>query len=140
MSYVSTAMGFVSGMYAQASAAVLASPLAPLYTAYLGDTSFSSFMIDWVPLALSFVLPVLCLVFVVVNICPKPQHKPVGERVVRRITLAIRADVRMIKAMTNTKVVKGKTTPKDVESGKKVSPVKGKQEEAAIKKKAAGKK
>jgi len=129
-------LGKVGDVYASAATAVQASPIPTYYSAVFGEVPLKEFIIGWLPLILSVVMPTLCLLFVSVGLCKKGDSKPVGHRVVQRITIAIRADVRMIKGMSMKRMMSG---PKDVESGKKVSPVKGKAEEAAIKKKAAEK-
>ena len=125
----------MSTMVASVSGKVVTSDM---YTTYFGDTSFKTFMFDWVPLFSSVIFPVLCLVFVGVGLCVKTESKKrMGERIMRRINIAVRADVRMLRGSSKN-VFKGPTSLKDVEKGKKTSPVKGKAEEAAIKQKAAG--
>lgn len=127
----------IAEVQATITATVVDTPVGAVYTELFGEAPFSEFMLDWVPLGLTVILPVLCLLFFAVGICGKNEpEKPTGNRVVRRVGLAIKADVRMIKTMANSKKYKGPTSLKDVETGKKLSPVKGKSEEAAIKKKA----
>ena len=129
----------LSAVVATVSDKVAASPVPGYYAAYFGDTPFQTFVIDWLPLFSSVIFPVICLLFVAVGLCGKKEpNAKVGQRILRRINIAIRADVRMMKGSSKN-VFKGPTSLKDVETGKKTSPVKGKAEEAAIKKAAASK-
>ena len=129
-------LGVVSGAVDTASTAVATSPF---YVAAFGPTSLATLLLDWVPLAATVIAPILCLFFVLIGLGSNQPKQTVGTRMVKRVGIAIRADVRIIKEMSSKKLIAATsktTTPKDVESGKKVSPVKGKAEEAAIKNKA----
>ena len=124
----------VQGTARTTVAFIAGSPVPVVYARFFGDTSIYVFLREWLPLGLSTILPILCLLFVLVGACGKSQPRPVGHRIVRRVGLIVQADVRMVQRVRSKK----KTTPKDVESGRKVSPAKGKAEERAIKQKAAG--
>eukprot|EP00325_Prymnesiales_sp_UTEX-LB-985_P026633 CAMPEP_0174716046 /NCGR_PEP_ID=MMETSP1094-20130205/22753_1 /TAXON_ID=156173 /ORGANISM="Chrysochromulina brevifilum, Strain UTEX LB 985" /LENGTH=136 /DNA_ID=CAMNT_0015915719 /DNA_START=101 /DNA_END=511 /DNA_ORIENTATION=- len=115
MESVRTSMEVVSAKYAQLKTTVAASPVAPVYAGFFGDTTFSVFILDWLPLFLAAIAPLLCLIFVAVGTCGKKGGN-VGKRVVRRIGLAIRADLRIVHAAAST-MEKGKTL-KSVEKGK----------------------
>ena len=78
------------------------------YTAILGDTSYAFFWKELFPLLLAVLAPLTCLICAFSSFIPsglaaqryppvleKPGGQKAGHRVVRRITLAIRADVRM---------------------------------------------
>ena len=71
----------------------LAGPVAPI----LGDTTLQSFLIDWMPLLLIVVLPILCLPFVALGICGGlEQEMKFGARTaLRKVSIAARAEVRM---------------------------------------------
>lgn len=103
------------------STVVADSPVADVYTTVFGGTTLKVFIIDWLPLLLMVILPALCVLFVACGICGKKKSSA-GNRIVRKIGLAVKADVRMFRSGSNL-------GPKGSKAGKK--------EEAAIKKKAA---
>jgi len=71
----------------------LAGPVAPIF----GDTTLQSFLIDWMPLLLVVVLPVLCLPFVALGICGglEGDMKFGARTALRKVSIAARAEVRM---------------------------------------------
>jgi hypothetical protein len=126
-------MDFISSTYDSAVSAVHATPAEELYTSVFGDTPFSTFMTEWFPLSLTVILPVLCILISLICLPFEKKSLPRGIRVMKKIGMTIRADVRWVKSMSESKMRK---IPKDLK-GTKISPVKGKAEEEAIKKRAA---
>ena len=130
---MAAALEAVKTTYGTVEDYVSASPVASYYATYTGGQPFGHFMLHWAPLLATIVFPILCLIFAGIGLCAKKQSAKTGTRIVKRVGLAVRADVRMMRG----KAYKGPTSL--MEKGR--SPPKGKAagdaEAAAIKKAAA---
>lgn len=128
---MAAALEAVQTAYGKAEDYVTASPVATYYATYSGGMPLGHFMLEWAPLLATIIFPVLCLVFAGIGLCAKKQTAPTGHRIVKRVGLAVRADVRMMRG----KSYKGPTSL--MEKGRS-PPNKGKAagdaEAAAIKK------
>jgi len=115
--------------------ALVPEPVASLFAEY----TTGEFLKEWVPILYVSLLPLICMLFMC--ICTGGAKKKVGLRILRRVNIAVKADLRFV-AGSSTKNVKGYASV-DVEKGKSGSPIKNKaadvQQEKAIKGKATKK-
>ena len=116
---------------ALATEAVGRSPANELYTFFFGPTPFSTFLLEYLPLLITVFLPMLCVIFAL--LC-KRTRKSVGFRKLHTVFNAARADVRLIKLMSATKIKEARAA---FATGKKASPTKGRAEEETIRARAA---
>jgi len=116
---------------ALATEAVGRSPANELYTFFFGPTPFSTFLLEYLPLLITVFLPMLCVIFAL--LC-KRARKSVGFRKLHTVFNAARADVRLIKLMSATKIKEARAA---FATGKKASPTKGRAEEETIRARAA---
>merc|ERR1719230_855607 len=109
------------------------------YALVFGDMPLPVFAKEWVPLLYVSLMPLLCIMCICC--CSGSSRKKTGERVMRRVHIAVRADVRMLAASGSAKKVGkkgeyvGVTSLSDVEKGKGGSPLKNKKSDEQLEKK-----
>ena len=89
----------------------LAGPMPEALQPYVGDLTVVQFLIDWFPLLLVTILPVICIPFVALGICGTEIEQGGDLKMgVRRILkggmLAVRADIRMHRESIHTVMLK----------------------------------
>jgi hypothetical protein len=96
--------------------------LAALRTQLFADTPMEELLLEWLPLALAAVLPMVCLPFVAIGCCGKGSEDEDGAKLrfgertaLRKMLIAVRADIRMGIA---SKAAKQYVSKKDVEAGR----------------------
>ena len=110
-----------------------------IFATFFGDIPPSEFYKDYLPLLYVAVMPLLCALPVAIGLCRNAKASRMGTRVMKRINVAVRADLRMVEAISPAsrgKKYKGVTSLADVESGRKKNKAAGIAEENAIKGKA----
>eukprot|EP00325_Prymnesiales_sp_UTEX-LB-985_P025076 CAMPEP_0174725538 /NCGR_PEP_ID=MMETSP1094-20130205/45856_1 /TAXON_ID=156173 /ORGANISM="Chrysochromulina brevifilum, Strain UTEX LB 985" /LENGTH=153 /DNA_ID=CAMNT_0015926961 /DNA_START=11 /DNA_END=472 /DNA_ORIENTATION=- len=60
----------------------------PTYIAMLGDTAFTTLLVDWLPVSLAAVVPLICLAFALCCLSKKREATSTGHRIIRQITRA----------------------------------------------------
>lgn len=120
---------------------------ASFYAVAFGDTTPKEFYLSFIPILYVSVLPLICMFCAVIGLCGEPKKSTMGNRILKRVNLAVTADIRLVNAITGKKYsgMKGKkpgqqyvgvTSLKDMEAGKAgKSPIKGKSKDVAEEKK-----
>lgn len=147
LAVATSALGVVTGAISKGIGAIVALamtlPFAPtvgvLYLKYFGTTPVHKFVIEVVPVLYVSLLPLISMLFAVCNLCRGSSRAPLGNRVMRRVQLAVYAGGSMYKSVSSKKLKS--LSPGDLERGAKGSPVKNKAadlaQEKAIKSAAA---
>ena len=106
-----------------------AGDIAKYYSQIVGTTSASEFCLELVPILYVTLLPLLCALCACIGLCGTPKRSTMGTRVMKRVNHAIRADLRLVNAISPKKGKGGITSLADVEAGragKNGSPIKNK--------------
>mmetsp|Transcript_15465 Transcript_15465/g.39907 ORF Transcript_15465/g.39907 Transcript_15465/m.39907 type:complete len:157 (-) Transcript_15465:359-829(-) len=88
---------------------VLAGPMPDFFQPIVGNTSVYAMLIDWIPLALAAVAPLLCIPFVLLGICGQEEEGSLkfGMRTAMKgMMIAVRADIRMGRETATTTLLK----------------------------------
>ena len=129
---VATATSVVGEKAAVISAYITSLPfaddVAKYYGQFLGTTSTSEFYTELLPILYVALMPLLCALCACVGLCSDRKKGTMGTRVLKRINHAIRADIRLVNAISPKKGKGGITSLSDIEKGRtgKGSPIKNK--------------
>ena len=93
-----------------------AGDIAKYYSQIVGTTSASEFCLELVPILYVTLLPLLCALCACIGLCGTPKRSTMGTRVMKRVNHAIRADLRLVNAISPKKGKGGITSLADVEA------------------------